>query len=64
MKVFERVLESKIREQVKINDMQFCFTHGKSTVDAIFIVRQVQEKFGTRDKRLCIHLSVKAFDRV
>ena len=36
IKVFERVLESKIKEQVKIDDMQFGFTHGKSTTDANF----------------------------
>ena len=29
MKVFERVLEIKIREQVKIDDRQLGFTHGK-----------------------------------
>ena len=37
MKVLERVLEK--REQVKIDDMQFGFTPGKGTTDAIFIVR-------------------------
>ena len=29
MKVFERVLETKIRKQVKTDDIQFGFTHGK-----------------------------------
>ena len=37
MKVFERVLETKIREKVKIDDMRFGFTHGiKHITDAIF----------------------------
>ena len=42
MKVLERVLEKRIREQVNIDDMQFGFTPGKGTTDATFIVRQLQ----------------------
>ena len=48
MKVLERVLEKRIRERVKIDDMQFGFTPGKGTTDAIFIVRQLQEKFRSK----------------
>ena len=44
MKVFERVLEKRIRCQVSIDNMQFGFMPGKGTTDAIFIIRQVQEK--------------------
>ncbi|XP_065321165.1 uncharacterized protein LOC135928638 [Gordionus sp. m RMFG-2023] len=29
MKLFERVLEKRIREQIKIDEMQFCFISGK-----------------------------------
>ena len=64
MKVLERVLEK--REQVKIDDMQFGFTPGKGTTDAIFIVRQLQEKF--RSKRKTLYYAFldleKAYDRV
>ena len=52
MKVLERVLEKRIREQVKIDDMQYGFTPGKGTTDAIFIVRQLQEKFTSKRKTL------------
>ena len=45
MKVLERVLEKRLRQKVKIDDMQFGFVPGKGTVDAIFMVRQLQEKF-------------------
>ena len=45
MKVFEQVIESKIRGRVSIDDMQFGFSPGKGTTDPIFIIRQVQEKF-------------------
>ena len=51
---------------MKIGDMQFGSTHGKSTTDAILIVRQIQEKFSVKDQRLYyafVDLE-KAFDRV
>ena len=51
MKVFERVLEQKIREKVEINDMQFGFMPGKGCIDAIFVARQLQERFLEKKKR-------------
>jgi hypothetical protein len=66
MKVVERVIEKRIREQVKIDDMQFGFRAGRGTTDAIFIVRQLQEKYREKKKNLYfafIDLE-KAFDRV
>ena len=44
MKVIERLLEKRIRCQVSIDSMPFGFRPGKETTDAIFIMRQVQEK--------------------
>src|SRR5580693_514380 len=52
MKVFERVIETRIRKAVKIDDMQFGFQSGKGTTDATFIVRQLQEKYMAA-KRTC-----------
>jgi hypothetical protein len=66
IKVVERVIEKRIREQVKIDDMQFGFRAGRGTTDAIFIVRQLQEKYREKKKNLYfafIDLE-KAFDRV
>ena len=48
MKVLERVIERRVRNIVKIDSMQFGFMAGKSTTDAIFIVRQLQEKYFRR----------------
>jgi len=45
MKVVERIFEDRIWQQIDIDDMQFGFMKGKGTIDAIFIVRQMQEKF-------------------
>ena len=46
--------------------MQFGFSPGKGTTDAIFIVRQIQEKFLGKQKELWIAFVdlEKAFDRV
>jgi len=66
MKVFERVLERRIRKQVSIDEMQYGFMPGKGTTDAIFIVRQLQEKHRAKKKHLYyafVDLE-KAFDRV
>ena len=52
MKVFERVLEKRIRCQVLIDNMQFGFMPGKGTTDAIFIMRQVEEKHQAKKKKL------------
>ena len=45
LNVVERVTEKIIRECIVIDNMQFGFMPGCGTTDAIFIVRQPQEKF-------------------
>ena len=52
MKVVERIFEHRIRQQIDIDDMQFGFMKGKGTTDAIFIVRQMQEKSRAKGKKL------------
>ena len=54
MNVMERVAEQLIRKQVRIDDMQFGFSSGKTTTDAIFIVRQLQEKHRFRKLKLVL----------
>ena len=51
---------------VAIDDMQFGFRAGRSTIDAVFIVRQVQEQFLAKHKELWMAFVdlEKAFDRV
>ena len=48
MKVIEHVLERRIREKVKIDAMQIGFMPDKGTIDAIFTVLHVQEKYGCK----------------
>ena len=66
MKVAERVLEKRLRTVVAVDAMQFGFMPGKSTTDAIFIVRQMQEKHLAKDTDLFFAFVdiEKAFDRV
>jgi len=52
MKVVDRIFEHRIRQQIDIDDMQFGFMKGIGTTDAIFIVRQLQEKFRAKGKKL------------
>ena len=66
MKILERVLEKRIRSQVQVDDMQFGFTPGRGTTDAIFIVRQIIEKYRGKKKPLWFAFVdlEKAYDRV
>ena len=62
MKIVERVLERRIRTLVNLNEMQFGFMPGKGTVDAIFIVKRMQEEYQKNDKKLyMVLLTWKSF---
>ena len=52
MKVVERVFEEKLRKMVEIREGQYGFVAGKGTIDAIFILRQLQEKYLEYDNEL------------
>ena len=56
MKVLERVTEGRVRKIVKIDSMPFGFMAGRSTPDAMFIVRQLQEKYLAKNKELWMAL--------
>ena len=59
-------MDSLIRHLVSIDDSQFGFVPGRGTTDAIFVVRQLQEKYLAANKRLYMVFVdfEKAFDRV
>ena len=66
MKVLERIVDGLIKQVVSIDDTQFGFVPGRGTTDAIFVVRQLQEKYLAANKRLYMPFVdlEKAFDRV
>ena len=66
MKLCERVIEARIREEVTIAEQQFGFMPGRSTTDAIFCLRMLLEKWTEGQK--AVHWAFidleKAYDRV
>ena len=66
MEVVERLLEKRLRRLVKVDQMQFGFMPSRSTVDAIFILRRMQESNLEKNSKLfiCFVDLEKAFDRV
>ena len=66
MKIWERVLMRRLESHIRISPQQFGFAAGKSTTDASFIARQLQEKY-LQNKKELYHIFVdleKAFDKV
>ena len=60
MKIAERVLERRMRALVNLNKIQFGFMPGKGTIDAIFIVRRMQEEYQRRTRScICVLLTWK-----
>ena len=45
MKIWERIIERRLREETTIGDEQFGFMPGRGRTDAIFAVRQLMEKY-------------------
>ena len=65
-KVVERLLKKRLRRLVKVDQMQFGFMPGRSTVDAILILRTMQESYFEKNRKLfvCFVDLEKAFDWV
>ncbi|KAK3548023.1 hypothetical protein QTP70_002688 [Hemibagrus guttatus] len=66
MKLWERVLEARLRKVVEICEQQYGFMPRKSTTDAIFALRILMEKYRDGQKELhCVFVDLeKAYDRV
>ena len=52
MQMVGKIFEHRIRQQIDIGDMQFGFMKGKPTTYAIFIVREMQEKYRAKKETL------------
>ncbi|KAK3575213.1 hypothetical protein QTP86_021994 [Hemibagrus guttatus] len=66
MKLWERVVEARLRKVVEICEQQYGFMPRKSTTDAIFALRILMEKYRNGQRELhCVFVDLeKAYDRV
>ncbi|KAK3522974.1 hypothetical protein QTP86_010295 [Hemibagrus guttatus] len=66
MKLWERVVEARLRKVVEICEQQYGFMPRKSTTDAIFALRILMEKYRGGQRELhCVFVDLeKAYDRV
>ncbi|KAK3517615.1 hypothetical protein QTP70_013098, partial [Hemibagrus guttatus] len=66
MKVWERVVEARLKKVVEICEQQYGFMPRKSTTDAIFALRILMEKYRDGQRELhCVFVDLeKAYDRV
>lgn len=58
MKVWDRVVEMRVRRGVFISRNQFGFMPGRSTTEAIYLVRRSVEKYGERKRDLPMMFSL------
>ncbi|KAK2890506.1 hypothetical protein Q8A73_018806 [Channa argus] len=66
MKLWERVVEARLRAEVNICEQQYGFMPRKSTTDAVFALRTLMEKYREGHRELhCVFVDLeKAYDRV
>ena len=66
MKVWERIIETRLRDSVEFSKQQYGFMPGKGTTDAMFALRMLMEKYREVQKELnCVFVDLeKAYDRV
>ena len=66
MKLRETVIEQHLRGTTQISTNQFGFMPGRSTIEAIFLLRQVMERF--REQKKDLHIVFidleKAYDKI
>ena len=51
-KLCEKILDGRLHEVVDIDKMQYGFMPGRGTVDAVFVLRRLTEKFRAKNKKL------------
>ena len=66
MKVWERIIEARLRDRGEISKQQYGFIPGKGTTDAMFALRMLMEKYreGQRELHYVFVNLEEAYDRV
>ena len=66
MKLWERIIEARIRKEVIIAEKQFGFMPGRSTTDAIYCLKMLFKKWTEEQKAVhCAFIDLKkAYNRV
>ena len=64
IKVWERIIETKLRDRVEISKQQYGFMPGKGTTDVMFFLRMLMEKYREGQRELhCVLVDLeKAYD--
>nr|GFB87820.1 retrovirus-related Pol polyprotein LINE-1 [Tanacetum cinerariifolium] len=66
MKLWERVIERRLRRESRVSENQFGFMPGRSTTEAIHLLRSLMEKY--RERQRDLHMAFldleKAYDSV
>ena len=66
MKLWERVVERRLRSELTFSEQQYGFMPGKSTTDGLFDLRVMMEKYREGQKELhCVFVDLeKVYDKV
>ena len=66
MKIWERIIEARLRERVEISKQQYEFMPRKGTTDAMFALRMLMEKYREGQRELhCVFVDLeKTYDNV
>ena len=66
MEVWKRIIEARLRDRVEISKQQYGFMPGKETINAVFALRMLMEKYreGQRELHDVFIDLEKAYDRV
>jgi hypothetical protein len=66
MKLWERVIEHRLRKLTTVSKNQFGFMPGRSTMETIFLIRQLMERH--REQKKYLHMIFidleKAYDKI
>ena len=59
MKVWERIIEARLRDRVKISKQQYGFMPGKRITDAMFALKMLMEKYREGQRELhCVFVNL------